>query len=115
MKKLLLVAVVLLAGCLQVDGQFTAPQREHVVRIESDGSWEGHIGTGINRRFVSGWGNRSFPTDRPTCWDIELRSRYAYLRAFGSVAGYYSNSGSRFPTWADHSTTRQYTFVSGCF
>jgi hypothetical protein len=117
MKKLLLVCVVLLSGCLQLDYLSTEPtfDREYVVRIESDGSWEGYIGNWPFRQYVSGWGNRSFRTNRPTCWDIQLRSRYAYVRAFGTTSGYYSNSGSRFPTWGDHSTTRQYSFISGCF
>jgi len=116
MKVVLTVVLSLfLVGCLVVDWQPTEPAREYILRIESDASWEGHIGNPPNRRFISGWGDKIFYVDRPLCWDIQMRSQYGYLRAFGTYSSYYPNSGSKFPTWADHSTTRQYSFISGCF
>lgn len=85
-----------------------------IVRVESDGEWEGVIG----HHQVSGFGTMSYPVDiiwGTVCWDI--RKRYflqpGLLRAFLTYHDYYAGS-QQHPRYGDQVTTLGHR-VSGCY
>jgi len=108
-----LVLIIIMTGCYVP--YFMAPNTSgFIVRVESDGEWEGVIGNQV----VSGFGTQSYPVDitwGTVCWDI--RKRYlmqpGLLRAFLTYRDYYSGS-TQHPRYGDQATTLGQR-VTGCY
>lgn len=112
-RTILICSLIFLSACYVP--YFMAPNMSgYIVRVESDGEWEGVIGNQV----VSGFGTMSYPVDitwGTVCWDI--RKRYflqpGLLRAFLTYRDYYSGS-THHPRYGDQATTAG-SRVSGCY
>lgn len=111
---MILFFTLLLSGCYPL--YIVAPNMSgYIVRIESDGDWEGVV----DNQLVSGFGNRGIPVSpqlgQSVCWDIrKSRPHAGMLRAFFTYRDYYAGSHHH-PRYGDSVTLNVLGRVRGCY
>jgi hypothetical protein len=81
-----------------------------VVRVESDGDWEGTIGS----QYIVGFGDRSYPARPGTCWQLRKMRSPGLLRTFATYSNYFRGNNGAIPVWSDRAVTGLWQTIQGC-
>lgn len=113
-RMLLVFSLMFTASCIHpyyLSSPVVVSPIEYIVRIESDGYWEGTV----NSQIVSGTGTRGIrvgPHDR-VCYSIfKPWMQSGMLRVFVTYSGYHV--GGNYPRFADTITTHPLGHISKC-